>query len=126
VKVLIPILSMKEGEFPFLEKATQGCKEAILVFAVDKGGMAGKFGFASADISRANKLMESIAKTLKDRKIVCDYVMEWGDTAQKIDHLAKLKKVDKIVVQQQFNEYWKQKIAELEKALEGKIRIEIV
>jgi len=117
---------MKEGDQPFLDAATKGCKEIILLFAVDKAEMPGRFGFASSDISKGNKLMESIAEKLKEKKIVCDYVLEWGSTVQKIEHLAKLKKADKIVLYQQYNDYWKKNVAELEKALDGKIKVEIV
>lgn len=126
MRVLLPILSQSENDEKFLEKAFQGVKEAVVLLVVDRNAMTGLFGFAATEIMQGNKMVEEIADWLKGEKIKSEEVIEWGDTALKIEHVAKLKKADKIVLKKQSNQYFKQLVEKLEKEKGARIELQVV
>lgn len=115
VNVLIPLLSKKENNPDFLEKAIEGMKEIVLLLVVDTAAMPKEFGFSTMEISDGRKLMEEIKATIgKKRKKATD-IIQWGDTFLKINNTAKLKKCKKIVTLKQDNQYYRELIARLKK-----------
>ncbi|MDP2974429.1 MAG: hypothetical protein Q8N60_05230, partial [Candidatus Diapherotrites archaeon] len=58
----------------------------------------------------------------KKRK-TCEDIIEWGDTATKIEHLAMLRNVDKIYLVRQDNQFSKKMLRELGEKL-PKLEIE--
>lgn len=126
MKVLIPILSRHENDAPFLETALSEANEVVLLVTIDGNALVGKFGFVASELSAGSKIMESLSKQLRAKKMKVDECVEWGDTGNKISQLAQVKKVDKIVVQDQRNQYFERLMATLEKDLAKKIRVQII
>ncbi len=122
MKILIPLLSETENEAAFLEKATEGADNVILLVVVDASPKE-KFGFTASFIQKARSVMEEVKETLAKKKKPCEDVMEWGDTQSKIVNLSRLKKADKVVLKKQDNHYFRQLVKKLE---EEKIKTEIV
>lgn len=123
MKVLIPLVSKKENNPDFLQKATEGAKETILLLVIDKRELVGQFGFAASEIMQGNMLIEQIKKFLETKGKRARDIMEWGETTTKIEHTALLQKVDKIVLLEQKNEYFKSLVKQLSKKMAGKIEI---
>ena len=123
MKVLIPLLSRHENSPGFLEKAVDGASQVVLLLIVDTKGMPGQFGFATTEIRQGNILMEDLKAKLREKRKPFNDIIEWGDTLTKIDHIAKLNKVDKIIMQKQENKFFNDIVKELEK--QG-VEIEII
>ena len=124
-KALVPLLSKREAEPGFIEKIAQGTKEITLLLVIDTHAMAGKFGFATNEIATGNALMQQVKTALGKKRKTCNDVIEWGDTATKIEHLAELQKANKIYLVEQENQFFKDLIKTLEETLPG-IEIETV
>ena len=120
MKVLIPMLSGEEGNAEFMKRATKGAKEIVLQLVVDATG-TNKFGFAASEIAHGNELMEGIKSKLQGKTV--DTVLEWGETERKIENLAKLQRVDKVVMVKQDNQYFKNLVKSLK---EANIPVEVV
>jgi len=121
MKVLIPLVSKKENNPEFLQKATEGAKEAILLVVIDKSAMVGQFGFAASEIMQGNALIEQIRKSLEEKGKRVKDIEEWGDTAAKIENTALLQRADRIALFEQENEYFKNLVKELSKKLGKKV-----
>jgi hypothetical protein len=106
-KVLIPLLNNNEEENAFLEAASGGITEAVLVLVIDTGAMTGKFGFAASQIAHGNETIGKCKSVLAARGIQVEDVEEWGDTFSKINTVAKLKRIRDITVKNQDNHYFK-------------------
>ena len=126
MKILIPILSRHENDELFLETALSEASEVILLVTIDGSALVGKFGFVASELSAGSKIMESLAKQLRARKMKVDECVEWGDTTTKISQLAQVKKADKIVLQNQQNQYFERLVLTLEKELSKKVRVQII
>src|SRR3989344_2479313 len=114
MKVLIPILSELENDDAFLEKALSGAQEAILLLVVDASPKE-KFGFTTSHIAKARAVMEEVKKAVGKKRKTAEDVIEWGDTQGKIVNMALLRKVDRVFLKKQDNQYF----GELVKKLEG-------
>ncbi len=122
MKVLIPILSETENDEVFLERALEGAKEIILLLVVDANPKE-KFGFTTAHISKARTVMEDLKKEVGKKRKTAEDVLEWGDTHSKVLNMALLRKVDKVVLKRQENQYFEQ----LVKKLEGeRVNVEVI
>jgi hypothetical protein len=121
--ILLPVLSKKEAEPDFLEIATKGTKNIILLLVIDTNAMAGEFGTGINNIREGNAIMEAVRKALGQKRKHAEEIMEWGDTLTKIDHIARLKEVDKIVLSGQDNQYFEELVKKLR---EKKFKIEII
>ena len=106
VKVLIPLLSKEENKAEFLEKATAGVKQLTLLTVIDTNSGKEKFGFTASQIGHCSNLAEDMRNKLKDNISDIDYITEWGDTLTKIEQIAQLKKIDKIVMKKQQNQFF--------------------
>ncbi len=123
LKILIPLLSKKENEGEFLEKAIVGATEIILLLIIDTNAMNQEFGFAASEISNGNALMEDVKALLGKKRKKADDILEWGDTLTKIDNMAKLRQVNKIVLMKQDNQYFRDLVKNLRKE---KLDVEII
>ena len=121
--VLVPLLSRSENDSAFLELIAEKTEEAVLLVVIDTDSMLGGFGFAASDIRKGSDLMEQMGKALREKRVLVDDVLEWGDTATKIEHLAKLKKAEKVLLKRQENHYFEKLVEELE---ERKVKVEVV
>jgi len=123
---LVPILSKEEWKPEFVNKALEKVDELVLLSVIDRSDLSGKFGFAATEIMQANKIMEGIETELKKLKVKVESVVEWGATALKIDHIARLKKCDFIFLQKQRTKYFTDLVKELEKIKDRKMQVEII
>ena len=124
MKIILPILSGKETNKEFLKEACKGAEEAVLVLVIDQDAMAGVFGFATNEIRRGNDLIEELKSQIRRKRITVDDVVEWGNTARKIENIIQLKNGDKVVLVEQENDYFEKLIEELKAKV--KIPIEII
>lgn len=122
-KILIPLLSMQENDKNFLNTAVADADLAILLFVVDTQSMAGKFGFASASISKGTAVIKDAKMHIVRKKKKVKEIVDWGDTATKIKNISILQGVKKIVLKQQSNQWFGEIVKELGK---GKVAVEII
>ena|SRR3989344_4609296 len=111
MKVLIPILS-EENDEAFLEKALSGAQEVILLLVVDASPKE-KFGFTTSHIAKARAVMEDMKKNVGKKRKTAEDVIEWGDTQSKIVNMALLRKVDKVFLKKQDNQYFRELVKKL-------------
>jgi len=121
--ILIPLLSKQENNPEFLEKALENAYEANILLVIDKEAMVGQFGFAATEIMQGNLLLEELKRKISEKKILCNDIMEWGNTEQKILQLAQLKKVDKIAMVEQENKYFQDLLKKLREKENEKIEL---
>ena len=122
----MPILSKEEWKPEFVNKVLEKVDEIVLLSVIDRSDLSGKFGFAATEIMQANKIMEGIETELKRLKVKVESIVEWGETALKIDHIARLKKCELIFLQKQRTKYFTDLVKELEKIKDKKTRVEII
>jgi len=122
MSVLIPIISKKENNEVFLEKAIKKEKTVFLLAIMDTNAAATNFGFATSEIGHGNELIEEIKEYLKPVKVTVNDALEWGDTNSKILNYAKLKHIKKVALIKQNNKYFKDLVLELK---ENKIKVEL-
>ncbi len=106
-KVLVPLLSKREAEPAFVQAIANKAHEIILLLVIDTNAMSGEFGFATNEIAVGNALMQKIKKAIGKKRKTCNDVIEWGDTATKIEHMAQLYQVDKVYMVKQANQFYK-------------------
>ncbi|MEK6957482.1 MAG: hypothetical protein AABW99_00680 [archaeon] len=120
--VLLPILSEKENDDAFLEAALKGAAHVILLIVVDADSKQ-EFGFATSQIQKARKVLEEVKTAIGKKRKKSEDILEWGDTKSKIMNLALLRKVDKVTLKNQDNQYFKELVEALEKE---KISVEVL
>jgi len=125
LKVLVPLLSKREAEPGFISVVADKAEEVILLLVIDTNAMAGGFGFATNEIAVGNALMQKAKIALEKRKTSCSDIMEWGETANKIEHLAMLHRVDRIYIVRQDNQFFKKLLQDMREKLKG-IEIETI
>ena len=123
VKILVPLLSKREAEPAFVEAIAGKGHEITLLLVIDTNAMAGRFGFATSEIGMGNALMQRLKAELGKKRKACNDVMEWGDTASKIEHIAQFYGIGRIYVVKQGNDYFRKLLADMKEKLKG---IEIV
>ena len=120
--VLLPILSDKENEDEFLEAALKGAKEVILLIVVDSD-TNDEFGFATSHIQTARTILEEVKITVGKKRKKSEEILEWGNTVGKIINIALLRKVDKVVLKAQENQYFEELVKKLKKE---NIEVEVI
>jgi len=123
MKILIPIISRKEGNEEFIDKALEKTKELILLVVIDTALKLDDIGFTANNILLAREISEKISNKAKKKKIKVEELIEWGSTKNKIIQIAKLKKAEKIVFLKQENKFFEEIINQLKN--EG-LTIEII
>jgi len=116
-KVLVPLLSKREAEPAFIQAIANKAHEIILLLVIDTHAMAGEFGFATNEIAVGNALMQKIKEAIGKKRKTCNDVIEWGDTATKIEHMAQLYHVDKVYVVKQENQFYKILVKDMKEKL---------
>ena len=122
MKVLIPLLSKRENSEEFLKKACEKAKEVIVFLPVDTAGKATS-GFTMAEIAQGQKLAEEIALRVGRMRKKAESLLEWGDTLKNIDHIARLRGIERIALLKEENEFFKQLVKELKKKRGYKVRV---
>ncbi len=117
IKILVPLLSKKEAMPLFIEAVAEMGKQIILLLVIDTPSMVGQFGFATSEIATGNALMEEVKTAFGKKRKQCLDVIEWGDTATKIGHLALLHRVEKICIVKQNNQFYENLLKQLKENL---------
>jgi len=120
--ILLPILSEKENNEEFLEKALKGTREVILLIVVDTESKE-DFGFTTSHIHSARTTLEEIKITIGKKRKKCEDILEWGNTFNKIMNIALIKKVDKVILKKQENQLFEELVKKLKKE---KIDVEVI
>ena len=94
--ILVPIVWYNENDEKFLDTVANLGDSFIVLLIVDTGHTA-KFGFPGAGILQGRELVEKVAKylRLKDKKV--EEIIEWGDTAGKMVHIAQMKNATVVI-----------------------------
>ncbi len=121
--VLIPILSKTENQDTFLDTAAEGAGKIYLMIVVEAKNLEYDFGFTTGQISLGNQLMEDIKKYLTEKGLLVFDVLEWGETIPKITNFYFLKKIKKVVLKKQENDYFKKLVKELKGK---KLNVEVI
>jgi len=119
IKILVPLLSKKEAMPLFIEAVAGMGKQIILLLVIDTNSMVGQFGFATGEIAAGNALMKEVKTAFGKKRKQCIDVIEWGDTATKIGHLALLHRVEKICIVKQNNQFYENLLNKLKENLQG-------
>ncbi len=122
MKVLIPLLSKKENNEEFLKKACEKAREVIVFLPVDTAGKVTS-GFTMAEIAQGQKLAGEITTRIGKMRKKAESLLEWGDTLKNIDHVARLRGVEWIVLLKEDNEFFKHLVKELKKKRGFKVKV---
>ena len=122
MKVLIPLISKKEDSEEFLRKASEKAREVIVLLPVDTK-TANTSGFTASEIAQGQKLMEEIKAKIGRMRKKCDCILEWGETVKNIDHITRLRGIERIALVKQENEFFKKLLKELKKKREYKVKV---
>ena len=98
MRVLVPVLSQKDNSDSFVRAAVKGASVVHLLLVLDSNSMHANFGFKASEIMNGRQTVESIKKGIKANKKLCNDIIEWGNTIEKIAQIAEMKQVGKIVV----------------------------
>jgi hypothetical protein len=124
---LIPLVSKLENQAEFIEEACSGVKEIILLLVIDTEAMQGEFGFASKEIMQGNKLMEEVKALVGQKRKTAKDIIEWGGTLKKIENIAILQQVDKVILKGLDNPYFQQLVDDLKADLKNeKITVQVI
>jgi len=113
------LLSKREAEPAFIEAIASKAHEIILLLVIDTNAMSGEFGFATNEIAVGNALMQKIKATIGKKRKTCNDIIEWGDTATKLEHMAQLHNVDRICLVKQENHFYKSLVKDMKEKLKG-------
>jgi len=94
--ILVPVLTEKESDFDFVESLKSN-EKIVLLFVVDESLKEVPAGFVGSRIKSAELIIEKIKNLLPSNITVKDYV-EWGSWHEKIENIAKLEEIDKVVM----------------------------
>jgi len=120
--VLIPVLSRKEDNEEFLKEATAKAKEILLLLVIDTKSSPSS-GFTASEIAQGQKIMDSVRERVGKMRKSCEELLEWGDTMTRIDHTAKLRRVDSIVLLREENQFFEELVEFLKKQKAYKVRV---
>jgi|GEM_PF-5122978 len=102
MKALIPILTGKEDEEEFIEKVIEKEDlEEVILLNVVKRDEVGEVpaGYAGTKIKEAEETMKKIKNRLPVN-IKTEENLEWGDPAEKIRAISKIKNIEKVFIDQ--------------------------
>ena len=122
-KVLIPVLSQSENNPDFLNTATEGFSSVVLLAVINREEMVGRVGFLAGEIRNATHTLEQTKSFLESQGKKTLDCMEWGDTLQKIAHIADLNQCQKIALLRQENEYFKKLVHDLKENTKAIVEI---
>jgi len=122
LNVLLPILTNLETNEEFIELATKGAKRAILLIIVDTSAQ-NSFGNTASSLAQAQIVAEHIKQILGKKRKSSELLIEWGPFISTIDRIAKLKKVDKIVLINQKGKRFKRLTKELSERTTYKLEV---
>lgn len=97
MRILIPILSHKDCVDTFVAQAVKGASVVHVLLVLDSNSLH-DFGFKASEILNGRKTMDVLKKSICSHKKLCNDIVEWGNTIEKIAQIAEMKQVKKIVL----------------------------
>ncbi len=99
MKILIPVLTGEEDEDEFLEEVKKEEPDKVILLNIVKREEVEDVpaGYAGTKIKESEEIMEKIKKQLPS-KIEVEENIEWGDVKKKIKVIAKIKNIDKVIL----------------------------
>jgi hypothetical protein len=92
------VLSPKDANVEFVQRAVQGVSLAHVLLVLDSKSLGSEFGFNASEIMSGRQAVEQLRKEIRARKKLCNELVEWGQTVEKIAQIAEMRRVDKIVL----------------------------
>ncbi|MBI4043325.1 MAG: hypothetical protein HY393_00775 [Candidatus Diapherotrites archaeon] len=121
--VLIPILTKKETDAAFLETAVRGVQRVVVLLVVDTGVLPQGFGVAADEIMQGRQVMDEVREAIGKKRKTCQDVLEWGSTIQKINQVAQLKNVEKIILKNDAGPQFRSLVNELRKGTPVEVEV---
>ncbi len=122
MKVLAPIISGKENSEDYINAISKGADKVIVLQIIDRDFM-NKTSAAMGEVMQFSTLLSDIKKKLGKKRKPCDEITEWGSTIKKILSISIIQKIDKVILVEQENEFFKEILNELKK---NKIKYETI
>ena len=122
MNVLAPLLSGKESYDEYVEAISSKADKIILLQIIDRDFMS-KTSTAMGEVMQFSTMMEDLRQKVGLKRKKCEEITEWGHAMKKILSIALIQKVDKVVLVEQNNQFFKDILQELKK---NKINVEIV
>lgn len=116
MKVLIPIISRKEDDSDFIEKALSKASEVFVLVIIDPSLKLDDAGFTASNIAIARNISEKIKEIARQKRKTANELMEWGSTKSKVLQTARFANIDKIVLLKQENEFFNEIVNEIKNA----------
>ncbi len=98
MRILIPVLSPKDCIDAFVERAVQGASVVHVLLVLDSNSLHADFGFKASEILNGRKTTDTLKRSIRAHKKLCNDIIEWGSTIEKIAQIAEMKQVEKIVL----------------------------
>ncbi len=112
--VLAPIISGKESSEEYINAITNKADKIILLQIVDRNFM-NKTSAAMGEVMQFHSILSEMKRLIGQKRKKCDEITEWGATIKKIVSIALIQKIDKVVLVEQKNVFFKEIIEELKK-----------
>ena len=122
MKILAPLLSGKEKAPEYIEAITNKIDKIILLQIVDQEFM-NNTGAAMGEVMQMHSLLEEIKKEIGKKRKSCDEISEWGKTLNKIVSIALIQQVDKVVLVDQENKFFRDLVKGVK---DNKINVELI
>ncbi len=97
-RVLIPILSPRDANPMFVERAIADASVIYVLLVLDAKSISSQFGFKTTEIMKGRDVVEKVKEEVRRQKRLCNDILEWGPQIEKIAQIAEMKQVDKIVL----------------------------
>lgn len=122
MKILAPLISGKESSVEFIEAITNKVDKIILLQVIDRDFM-NETSKAMGEVMQFSSMMEELRKQIGQKRKKCEEITEWGHTAKKIMSIALIQQVDKVILVDQDNKFFKDMLGEFKK---NKIEFETI
>lgn len=97
MRILIPVLSPKDCADAFVSQAVKGASVVHVLLVLDSNSLA-DMGFKASEILNGRKTTDALKQSIRAHKKLCNDIIEWGNTIEKIAQIAEMKQVKKIVL----------------------------
>ena len=114
MKILAPLLSGKESSPEYIDAITNKVDKIILLQIIDRDFMS-ETSKAMGEVMQFSTMMEEMRKQIGQKRKTCEEITEWGHTIKKVLSIAIIQKVDKVILVNQDNKFFKDMLGELKK-----------
>ena len=114
MNVLAPLISGKESSEGYVDAITNKVDKIILLQIIDRDFMA-ETSKAMGEVMQSSTMMETLRQKIGKKRKTCEEITEWGHTTKKIMAIALIQNVDKVILVEQDNKFFKDMLKELKK-----------